>query len=203
MKTKEVVTKNAIKLMTVFQITTILLVTSCSKSDNLETIDNETSIIYTNIEPNFTGTSDGQYNLDLNGDGTVDFILKSNSSSISIGPNVSTDNGVVVAWVGNESLLGFYSAIVPLNENTVIATSPDYYESSSSMILGLCSAYSMFCSYDWEGVTDKYIGLRFRINGQKHYGWVRLDVTNATQWIIKDYAYNEAANEPILTGQKD
>ncbi len=51
--------------------------------------------------------------------------------------------------------------------------------------------------------TDKFIGASFTINGEIHYGWVRLDVSaDATTITIKDFAYNACANAPINANQQ-
>ena len=53
----------------------------------------------------------------------------------------------------------------------------------------------------WLGMTNKYLGLRFQIGANLHYGWARLDVpANATSFTIKDYAYESTANTPIAAG---
>ena len=53
------------------------------------------------------------------------------------------------------------------------------------------------------GATDKFIGASFTINGEVHYGWVRLDVSvDATTITIKDFAYNACANGPINANQQ-
>jgi hypothetical protein len=57
----------------------------------------------------------------------------------------------------------------------------------------------------WEGnPKNRYVGVRFLINGQIHYGWVRLTViTSPNKFIsatITAYAYETVANKPILAG---
>jgi Secretion system C-terminal sorting domain len=46
--------------------------------------------------------------------------------------------------------------------------------------------------------SDKYIGVRFKISGSYHYGWILVHVSgNGSGLIIKSYAYNETAGAPI------
>lgn len=60
----------------------------------------------------------------------------------------------------------------------------------------------------WGGnPKDHYLGVRFQLKGQTHYGWIRLTVTafpNANQPFmsaqITGYAYETVANKPILAG---
>ena len=52
------------------------------------------------------------------------------------------------------------------------------------------------------GAIDKYIGVQFYIGTQLHYGWARFDVdSTASQFTIKDYAYNATPNAYILAGE--
>jgi hypothetical protein len=57
----------------------------------------------------------------------------------------------------------------------------------------------------WGNVTDRYLGLRFQINGETHYGWARLTVT-ATGFgprlkaNLTGYAYEVTPDTTILAG---
>jgi hypothetical protein len=60
---------------------------------------------------------------------------------------------------------------------------------------------------DGKGVTNRYLGLRFTIDGQLHYGWARLTVTTqggrqgrftAT---LTGYAYETIPNKSIIAGE--
>ncbi len=56
----------------------------------------------------------------------------------------------------------------------------------------------------WVDVNSRYLGLRFEIDGETHYGWVRLNVhlqgldITAT---LTGYAYETIPNKPIITGK--
>lgn len=53
----------------------------------------------------------------------------------------------------------------------------------------------------WKGLKDKYVGLRFKISGNFHYGWARFDVaSNGKSITVKDFAYNSEADKSILAG---
>jgi hypothetical protein len=54
---------------------------------------------------------------------------------------------------------------------------------------------------------NKYIGVRFSLNGQTHFGWIRLTVTTNSDLngppltaTVTGYAYETVANKPILAG---
>ena len=47
----------------------------------------------------------------------------------------------------------------------------------------------------------KFLGVKFMIGTNTHYGWARLDVTAGADTIrLKDYAYNQNVDLPILAG---
>ena len=51
------------------------------------------------------------------------------------------------------------------------------------------------------GKTDKYVGLKFKIGSQTHYGWARLDTRNdSRQYTLKDFAYESTPDKSILAG---
>lgn len=57
---------------------------------------------------------------------------------------------------------------------------------------------------NWQANGDnRYLGFRFRVAGGAHYGWMRLSVTSSGALVctVKDWAYNEALNQPIQAGQ--
>ena len=56
--------------------------------------------------------------------------------------------------------------------------------------------------YQWGGgVTDGYLGIKFAISGNLHYGWIRMDVPDSTiEMTIKDWAYNSTPNATIMVG---
>ena len=55
---------------------------------------------------------------------------------------------------------------------------------------------------NWVGVNDKYLGVRFSIGANTHYGWVRLSVSASVANItIKDYAYQTLPGVGITAGQ--
>jgi len=61
----------------------------------------------------------------------------------------------------------------------------------------------------WGGnPTNKYLGVRFQINGQFHYGWIRMTITTSKQVHgpimsaeITEYAYETKPNQPIYAGE--
>ena len=66
------------------------------------------------------------------------------------------------------------------------------------------SNYSRKLYGNWGGnPANRYLGVRFLINGQTHYGWVRLTVTTEPRGFsaeITAYAYETTPNKRILAG---
>ena len=49
--------------------------------------------------------------------------------------------------------------------------------------------------------TNRYLGFKFLINGQTHYGWARMTVTNALRNVVlTGYAYETEPNTNIIEG---
>jgi len=55
-----------------------------------------------------------------------------------------------------------------------------------------------------KGVKDRYLGLKFYINGEAHYGWARLSVwfrQQRIEGVLTGYAYETIPNKPIIAGK--
>ena len=55
----------------------------------------------------------------------------------------------------------------------------------------------------WFNVTNRYLGLKFKIKGKTHYGWARLTVTGTFGSIVATltgYAYETIPNKAIISG---
>lgn len=198
------------KVLTFTIIGMLILCTSCENNAVLENINNVKStennsvIIYTNNDPEFSSETIGDvYNLDLNNDLIVDFTLLSIKDTDNL-------NYLVISGTGNNKFISvtpWYASPVPLDKSSEIFNLVGYkngetYESIGYFTIGNCFGGEALCYEDWKNRKNKYLGLKFSINGQMHYGWVQMDVTSPTQWVIKDYAYNPAPLMSILAGEK-
>jgi hypothetical protein len=54
----------------------------------------------------------------------------------------------------------------------------------------------------WKNVTNKFMGFKFMVGGEVHYGWARLSWNGPVSVIISGYAYETVANKPIRAGQR-
>jgi hypothetical protein len=162
----------------------------------------DAQIVYTDVNPDETYTADHDLELDLNNDGIVDFTLL-----IGAGP---TRYAVRLApEMGNEALGSmsgnfFYPFMLNMND-PIDPAQTTWNGSANGSYLTMAWVYSAGGSYgNWLSATDKYLGLRFFVGTNVHYGWVRLDVaatTSSITVVYKDYAYNTVAEQGILAGQ--
>lgn len=153
-------------------------------------------VIYTDIAdtgPNWT------YNLDIDGGGTNDFYLRHWLSSYGLFGvlDVLPENG--------NAIIGRYTSIdifpFALNNSYAISAGNTYWQSNYQyQNLNFLSCNPASNSY-WCGVTNKFLGLRFDIGGNTHYGWARLDVNaSGSTWLLKDYAYDDTPGASIIAG---
>jgi len=52
----------------------------------------------------------------------------------------------------------------------------------------------------WANATNRYLGIKFLINGQVHFGWARLTVTSIVGVTLTGYAYETIPNKAIIQG---
>jgi hypothetical protein len=53
----------------------------------------------------------------------------------------------------------------------------------------------------WVKQTNKFVGLRFIIDGRFHYGWARLTTDTVNGNVLTGYAYETKPGQRILAGQ--
>ena len=157
-------------------------------------------IVYTDITPDSTTIIGGNfYNLDLNNDGTFDFAI-----NLNIGTGSSISQQVAVSPVTSNGVAGDTAGIYvypfALNAGDTVKLGLQF-NLTPNQSMGSYFGPGFYYGH-WLGATDKYLGLSFYIGPNLHYGWARLDVdSTASQFTIKDYAYNATPNSPIIAGQ--
>jgi hypothetical protein len=64
---------------------------------------------------------------------------------------------------------------------------------------GILSSYSG----PWKDAHQRFLGLKFSVNGETHFGWARLTVTakGGISATLTGYAYETVPNRPIVTGK--
>jgi hypothetical protein len=158
----------------------------------------QAKVVYT--QTNTTLTSHYDVFLDLNNDGVGDFSF----SQFSYG---GWDHFYFFPKVKGNAVLeekGPVKDPAALRAGVPIGPKGDF-NSSPFQLLAKCGGTSGFdrTSGDWNEVTNRYLGLRFLINGEVHYGWARLTVTGCGGLgaTLTGYAYETIPNKRILAGQ--
>jgi hypothetical protein len=150
--------------------------------------------------------------LDLNHDGTVDFTLKDSLHTDTGYPNSLT---VAPAQPGNAVWQTSTGFIIPWRAVALLAGSrvganKYFHTAPNFMVFGNTTGRGggAHChGRGWKHAVNKYLGLRFSIQGETHYGWARLNVrcTVARKATISGtltgYAYETVANKAIITGK--
>jgi hypothetical protein len=146
----------------------------------------------------------GIYALDINNDGIFDVVLSQWYASsnyrgltgLGLVAKPGIGNGVVATSQGLASALdrgvriGASQRFLSLSRSNQAASMVDVQSSSSGRGL-------------WKNVDDRYLGLKFQLGGQTHYGWARLRVqmVNGITATLTGYAYETVPNRPIRAGR--
>jgi hypothetical protein len=170
----------------------------------------EAQVVFTNtwvpISPTTTTT-----NIDLNNDGVVDFVL-SQSRTCTTGTNAGGCRFVmnILPQASQNAVLGAKTYASALASGVSVGSNGPFQAGKRFMAKGADEATSSggtrYSSLgQWKQATNLFVGVKFTIAGETHYGWIRvdLDATDAGFYgAISGYAYQSTANEPIKTGQK-
>ncbi len=148
-------------------------------------------IVYTDVNPDFVGGSGASLDIDFDGDGTTDVtILQSNNGNYELVQALPySTNGVLAA-----SNSGYFYAS-NLAYGAAISSGAGSFRSFGSLCAGPGYLGSQFC-----GAGEAYLGIEFDISGNTHYGWVRVDVLDSSNFIVMDYAYESTPNQAIAAG---
>jgi hypothetical protein len=172
----------------------------------------EAKIVYT--QANSFILPKGTLNLDLNHDGTVDFQFSNLATKLGSGYNgkgsltIRPSNAANAIW-GK----GSYASALPAGVR--IGANQHFQSGNRRMVRSSWAqgegGYADFYSHGpWVDVTKRYVGLKFSIGGQTHYGWARLNVTvtftglfrsGGIYAVLTGYAYETVPNTPIVTGK--
>jgi hypothetical protein len=161
----------------------------------------EAKVVYTNTRV----TIGSFYHLDLNHDGIGDFNINICSCEPESNPLIISSK----RNVGNMAIEqpGFSYSAAALVSGAPIGPKQAFkgvYGGGAMFMAG--AGYSTsgkpVSNGPWIGVTGRYLGLKFMINGEVHYGWARLTVGKRLSHIVlTGYAYETIANRPIKAGQ--
>jgi len=180
-------------------------------------------IVYKDVNPDVISSS--TYNLDLNNDGTVDFVInhtagkKVNSNKCT---GTKTNDAITVTPSAGCSVLNSadntgksFPAKTPFN--SIINNQQNWNSNKSQVMI----SYNWACEvnngwggeyYFWNAhltgqwtpyfpMDDGCLGLKLSSGGHFYYGWIRLNTSDGTTFTVKEYAFNSIPDKQILAGQ--
>lgn len=167
----------------------------------------DAQIVYTDINPDTVIHDSLIYVLDFDNNGQPELrfqtILSSGSSS-----SAQLATATVLGNASNAVIGSLYAANYPfpsaMNNGDSINVSNTGWQNAAInggvQYLGVVYGSSTYAN--WLGQNDKYMGVRFSIGANTHYGWVRLSVSTGADTItIKDYAYQTLPGVGLTAGQ--
>lgn len=160
-------------------------------------------IYYRPAEPIHMQTSGFKtVDFDLDFNGVVDFVLRSNSADFD---SIPQGGNSILSIPDTPPDMG--AKVLNLDWGEEIGASPtppaDWVAPSTTPLFSSCQAEGCIGLWLPENGTEKgYFGVQFDIDGSTHYGWVYLD----NNWAglgggdIIEWAYESTADMPILAG---
>jgi hypothetical protein len=173
----------------------------------------EAEIVYTPVDEIINRSA--VYHIDLNNDGIVDFTIIDHgfgrtgafSSVQSLFVRRAPFNRVNCAY---PSCLSTFIYAAALRRGSEIGPPQEHGwlpEHGQMAVDGRLDNKSYFFG-PWVHATDRYLGLRFQIDGQNHFGWARISVIFVGKYPnqtfeahLTGYAYETVANQPIEAGE--
>jgi hypothetical protein len=146
----------------------------------------------------------GVYGLDLNHDGTVDFLIQ----QWNYGNWASNNQLLADPAVGN-GVEGIRRAAAVLQSGQPIGPSQNFIagDQNGEVMLSVTHTTTGGPSHlhgSWANLSNRYLGLKFQISGQTHYGWARVNVQRKGFHFLATltgYAYETTPNTAINAGQ--
>jgi len=164
----------------------------------------EGRVIYTKAHQQIaSGTT---LHLDLNQDGVTDFNLRNTYFATGTPGTVVGTLSVFPAGQGNRIWghtafkQGYASALY-----AGIRVGPKGRFLAGAGIMADTALRASSCRGPWGNVSNRYLGFKFVIKGQAHFGWARLNVTcshGTLSPLLTGYAYETIADRQILTGKE-
>jgi hypothetical protein len=162
----------------------------------------EAKIVYKATSVNIAANA--PYKLDLNGDGTTDFTFSffTLDHTTALQLNLDVFGNQVMPPAGTT---GPEAAALPFG--APIGGSQGFTSATSYGGVGMAFAFAYSVTDfwgPWAGATNHYLGLKFLIKGNVHYGWARLSVSDWRSHngliLLSGYAYETQVNKKISAG---
>ncbi|HEX5002584.1 MAG TPA: T9SS type A sorting domain-containing protein [Bacteroidia bacterium] len=151
--------------------------------------------------------------LDLNNDSVMDFRVRARKCYPGTTYGCNGEFIEIAPTPGNQIVPGYYGCPTGLSYNP---NNPQALKLTNGDTIGNASPFSndgmlrqwaacTFQSYlldcgTWATGNIASVGLKFKIAGQFHYGWLRLQMLSKSACKLLDYAYQDQAGAPVSAG---
>lgn len=147
----------------------------------------EAGVVYTDVDPDASLSPGEGYSIDFDGDANVDVAIVSGWDA----------SGALVS--GSVNGLKFAA---PLQGGYAVGSGTQPFLANPKLWDVFTFKSKTFSAGFWPGESHRFLGVRFDISGNLHYGWVEMSASEAKdQIVIHSYAYETDADTPILTPQ--
>ena len=143
-------------------------------------------------------------NLDVDNDGIADYNLVNHAYTFSSGKVLSYADLIVLGGSNSNQVVGNGLAYA-LPKGARVGSSDPIVSNFPPLMEG-CERTTLGTNVDgsWPNAKNKYLGLKFFVNGETHFGWARLSVRrtqcNITA-VLTGYAYETLPNKSIQAGR--
>jgi len=147
------------------------------------------------------GPGESFFSLDVNNDGQPDFIVYIGQGSSHSSGNLSFNAELAAFGYGSNRVMsnskGNWQAALPHGE----MIGPEKKFDNTAQWMAACQFINFRggSGGPWRNVTNRYLGLKFVVDGEIHYGWARMTVQTSCGYtvVLTGYAYETVPNKPI------
>lgn len=190
------------KILTIIAVTAPFLLSSCNEDMDAPTI---VTINHNVLKEAFPVHRNQTYILDLNEDEIPDFSI--NVMSVGFDPGVR--EYFQINSLRDSKVMLTNEEITPLTSGLEISEASAMEGSSWSVFTGSMMVRTKTenqpdnWSGPWAPDGDYFVGLSVRVNGEYHYGWVKLQADKESHaMFVQEYAFQTIPNQPIKAGQR-
>ncbi len=160
-------------------------------------------IIYTDISPDVTttlneteGFKTNIVSIDFDGNGTEEYNFR--WDDFSFDPSFPEWFMHMTFLTGNEFNLkvGSTNDIEPMTLDTPISDVLNWGFSNPEPFIAMSERTN------FQNLGDRYVGCKFKLGSNIHYGWVRVSFSSDKTLTVKDYAYESTPNKLINAGKR-
>lgn len=157
-------------------------------------------VVFTPADVFITARGLNSYALDLNQDGTIDFLIRAAARQ-----SIDSSGGTSIIWAARAQagnvVVGYGAAASALQAGALIGSRRKFAGRLMASVFSFLGTTFRFQG-KWANVTDRFLGLKFQVNGETHFGWARLTVGGKVLGAhLTGYAYETTPNTSIIAGQ--